>query len=79
MSSFLTVDRFIQLLNSADHDYFYTNAQVHQGNLSPVSLQLISSHQVVAAWKTYIQAWVSRYQNEPTILGWWVAAGLVDV
>ncbi|KIP03911.1 glycoside hydrolase family 5 protein [Phlebiopsis gigantea 11061_1 CR5-6] len=41
-----------QILGSADHDLFYTDASV------------------IAAYKNYIKAFVGRYVNEPTILGW---------
>ena len=44
-----------QILGSADHDLFYTNAQV------------------IAAYKKYINTFVTRYVNEPTILGWELA------
>ncbi|KAI0347615.1 glycoside hydrolase [Trametopsis cervina] len=44
-----------QILNSPNHDLFYTNAQV------------------IAAYKNYVKAFVSRYVNEPTILGWELA------
>lgn len=44
-----------QILNSGNHDLFYTDASVK------------------AAFKNYIKAFVGRYVNEPTILGWELA------
>ncbi|KAG9126204.1 hypothetical protein FRC07_004422 [Ceratobasidium sp. 392] len=44
-----------QILGSANHDLFYTDATVK------------------AAFKKYINGFVSRYKNEPTILGWELA------
>ncbi|KAI8972209.1 mannanase [Trametes punicea] len=44
-----------QIAGSADHDLFYTNANV------------------IAAYKSYINTFVGRYVNEPTILAWELA------
>ncbi|KAG5732651.1 putative mannan endo-1,4-beta-mannosidase F [Termitomyces sp. T112] len=44
-----------QLLNSQNHDLFYTDATVQ------------------AAYKNYVNTFVSRYKNEPTILAWELA------
>ncbi|OSD06691.1 glycoside hydrolase family 5 protein [Trametes coccinea BRFM310] len=44
-----------QITGSADHDLFYTDANV------------------IAAFKSYINAFVGRYLNEPTILAWELA------
>ncbi|KAG6860679.1 hypothetical protein C0995_008671 [Termitomyces sp. Mi166 len=44
-----------QLLNSPNHDLFYTDATVQ------------------AAYKNYIKTFVTRYKDEPTILGWELA------
>ncbi|KAI0745688.1 mannanase [Earliella scabrosa] len=44
-----------QIAGSANHDLFYTNANV------------------VAAFKSYIQTFVGRYKDEPTILAWELA------
>ncbi|KAI0743605.1 mannanase [Daedaleopsis nitida] len=44
-----------QILNSANHDLFYTDASV------------------IAAFKSYVQTFVTRYKNEPTILAWELA------
>jgi len=44
-----------QILGSANHDLFYTDAKV------------------IAAFKNYINTFVVRYRNEPTILGWELA------
>lgn len=43
---------FPQILNSANHDLFYSDASV------------------IAAYKSYVSAFVGRYVNEPGILAW---------
>lgn len=63
-----------QITGSANHDLFYTNANVVVSSDTP--LQNISNnngHVRQSAFKSYIRTFVGRYKDEPTIMAWELA------
>ncbi|KAA1477226.1 CEL4a mannanase [Dentipellis sp. KUC8613] len=65
--------RLIVTLTNNWSDYGGMDVYVSQLNPGGTHDTFYTNANIIAAYKTYIQEWVTRYGDEPTILGWELA------